>query len=330
MNQSGDNNGDNMAQQHIDSDTLNLYIKTSMYSASCMDDQVYHRVLDHLATCEECRGQASVISLIHDQGHDIRQSSELTEEQHRLIGDYLDGYLTAEEEIEARALIGEQPAAMHTALHYQSHSDEMRAHVTADNDTQNETSVATEPLETSSEQKPLTWIRQLFDFQTPMLYTMATTAVFFIAVMILTQFPGMADHRTVIARYQDDATLRFTDESKLPGIGFFTQSTDTAIPFEDIDIELVSEDSIKISWPEIEGAELYKIRIQVFNQGNKALLNEQTTQASHATFNLASAHDDSGNKRYEWVLYGNTADERMFYASGGFVIATVEKEDTSW
>ena len=161
-----------------------------------------------------------------------------------------------------------------------------------------------------------------------MVYTMAATAVVFIAVLFLAQSPILQQNQVTVASFQDDPTIQFTAKNKLPGVGFFTQSGNTSKPFEDIRIELVSENTLKISWPEVDGAELYKMRIQVFNQGKKTVLKENSTQVNYTTFLIQPEHQaDKANKRYEWVLYGNTADDRMFYASGGFVISRYEAKN---
>jgi len=318
--------GSNMTQ-HIDNDTLNRYIQTSLYSDGFMDSSQYHDVLDHLATCNECRDQASVMTLLHQDSQIINQPSSLDEKQQQLICDYLDGHLSAGDEQKAKDLINTQPDAMRSALHYQSHIEEMNQQVSVEEKSVKSASVSS-----------LSWIGQLFNFQSPMLYTITATAALFIAVLSMTQIIEFDQNQTMIASYQDNPTLQFTDTNSLPGIGFFTQSTNTSIPFDDIKIELLEQNVIKMSWPEIKGAEQYKIRIQVFNKGNKTLLKEQETETNHTTFQLTpkpienqqQLSDNEENKRYEWVLYGNTIDKRMFYASGGFVVATVETDDTSW
>ena len=317
--------------QHIDNDTLDSFIRTSLYTDGFMDSAQYHAVLDHLATCSECRDQASVITSLHQDSQNINQTSSLDDSQQQLICDYLDGHLTASEQQQAKDLIDNQPDAMRAALHYQQHIEEMNLPVSE----QSETVEAAVKTESGS---PLSWLARLFNFESPMIYTMGVTAALFVAVISMFQLIESEQKQTMIASYQDNPTLQFTDNNKLPGIGFFTQSTNTSIPFDNIKIELLEKNIIKMSWPEINGAQQYKIRIQVFNHGNKTLLKEQETKSNHTTFQLApmpienqqQLSDNDSNKRYEWVLYGNTIDDRMFYASGGFVVATIETEDTSW
>lgn len=327
-------------QNHIHYDTLNLFARTAALAdyadatSTGMSSSSYQEVLDHLANCEECRNQVSMISALQDRWPDISQQSALSDEENQLICDYIDGSLQPEEAQAVKQLIDTRPDAMKAALHYQSHSDQMQATLTRNDDAPERV----QPVTIDSDSMPSSFrhsISQLFRFRSPMIYTMALTASIFAAIMVVLQLPVMQQDRVMIASYQDNPTIQFTDQNKLPGIGFFSQSASDSQPFEDITIELIAENMIKISWPEVAGATLYKLRIQVFNQGKKTILKENSTQANHTTFQLEpgtlNTADKSGhNKRYEWVLYGNTRDDRVFYASGGFVISRVDTEADSW
>ena len=327
-------------QNHIHYDTLKLFARTAALAdyedatGIGMSSSSYQEVLDHLANCEECRNQVSMISALQDRWPDISQQSELSDEENQLICDYIDGSLQHEEAQAVKQLIDTRPDAMKAALHYQSHSDQMQATLTRNADA----CERVQPVTIDSESTPSSFrhsISQLFRFRSPMIYTMALTASLFAAILVLLQLPVMQQDRIMIASYQDNPTIQFTDQNKLPGIGFFSQSGSDSKPFEDITIELIAENTIKISWPEVTGATLYKLRIQVFNQGKKTVLKENSTRANHTTFQLEPGKlnmaDKSGhNKRYEWVLYGNTEDDRVFYASGGFVVSRVDTEVDRW
>ncbi len=336
-----------MIRQHIDNDTLGLFVRTTALSddviadGSSMDNDVYGKVLDHLASCEECRDQVAIISTLQEEWCQLRHRSSLTDNQQQMICDYIDGRLPADDAEKAKALINEQPDAMKAALHYQSHVTSKEVRLVREAGDSRIESVDSENHPVAHRQNTyfpdmLSSVNRLFTMRAPMVYTMTATAALFIALVFLAQSPELQREQTMIASYQDNPTIKFTASNKLPGVGFFTQSGSTSKPFEDIRIELISENTIKISWPEVEGAELYKMRIQVFNQGKKTTLKERSTQTNHTTFLLdpEPARQDSGpGRRYEWVLYGNTADDRMFYASGGFVISKTGAEseaDNAW
>lgn len=328
-----------MTQQHIDNDTLGLFVKTTSRSNAAtadvdiMSSPLYENTLDHLAGCKECRDQVTIITTLQNEWSQLRHQSSLTEDQQQMICDYIDGLLQTDESEKAKALIKNKPDAMKAALHYQSHVESMEAHLSRSDRVSRKGRVYQEDLSAQHTQGAFftglfSFASQFFSIRSPMVYTMTATAAVFIAAFFLTQSPELKPNQTVIALYQDNPTIQFTAKNKLPGVGFFTQSGNTSKPFEDIRIELISEDTIKISWPEVDGAELYKMRIQVFNQGKKTILKESSTQTNYTTFLMEPERQIARyNQRYEWVLYGNTTDDRMFYASGGFVISKTHADN---
>ncbi|MBE9560013.1 MAG: hypothetical protein IMF15_04450 [Proteobacteria bacterium] len=325
-----------MTQQHIDNDTLSLFVKTTGTSAASLPDAVeissasYDEILDHLASCAECRDQVSIITTLQEEWSQLRFQSSLTEDQQQMICDYIDGMLDTHDAKKVRVLIEEQPDAMKAALHYQGHVELMAGELPRKEPVHQTVDAAQRSQRSFFSGLP-TFASQFFAMRSPMIYTMAATAAVFVAVLLLLQAPTIQRSQTVIASFQDDPTIQFTAKNKLPGVGFFTQSGNTSKPFDDVHIELISEDMIKITWPKVEGAELYKMRIQVFNQGKKTVLRESSSQINHTTFLLEPQSQAAGaNKRYEWVLYGNTADDRMFYASGGFVISEQNRDYDTW
>lgn len=322
-----------MTQQHIDNDTLDLFVKTrscsdaSTAGSSRLSSALYDEILDHLASCEACRDQVTIITTLQNQWSQLSHQSSLTEDQQQMICDYLDGLLQTDEAEKAKVLINNQPDAMKAALHYQSHVDSMAAQLSRKQGT-HQADHSTRHAQGTFFTNLLSYASQFFSIRLPMVYTITATVALFTAVFFLALSPALQRNQTVIAAYQDNPTIQFTAKNKLPGIGFFSQSGNTSKPFEDIRIELVSMNTVKISWPEVDGAELYKMRIQVFNQGKKTVLIESATQTNQATFQMEGEPQlINHNRRYEWVLYGNTTDDRMFYASGGFVISKTRAED---
>ncbi len=330
-----------MTQQHIDNDTLDLFVKTRSCSdtftagSSRLSSALYENILDHLASCEKCRDQITIINALQNEWSQLSHQSSLTEDQQQMICDYLDGLLQTDEAEKAKVLINNQPDAMKAALHYQSHVDSMGAHLSRKVSRKVSRKQGAHQAEHSTRHTQGTFFTdlwsyasQFFSIRLPVVYTITATVALFIAVFFLTLSPALQRNQTVIAAYQDNPTIQFTAKNKLPGVGFFSQSGNTSKPFEDIRVELVAMNTVKISWPEVDGAELYKMRIQVFNQGKKTLLKESSTQTNHTTFQMEGEPQlINHNRRYEWVLYGNTADDRMFYASGGFVISKTRAEN---
>lgn len=326
-----------MTEQHIDNGMLAMFVKMTSPTdddrpdAGTMNSRQYDEVLDHLAGCEECRDQVTVINTLSSHWPDIQYQSMLTDEQQQMICEYIDGVLAAEDSTKIKALIESNDDAMKAALHYQSHVESMAMHLSAEDISTPEVTIQRkiEPFNVSFLAKTLSLIDQFFNIKSPLVYTMTATAALFVAVTLLVNIPDIKQQQSMIVSYQDNPTIQFTEKNKLPGIGFFTNSANRSKPFASINIELISENTIKITWPEVDGVELYNMRIQVFNQGKKIVLKETSTQNNHAIFKLKPEKKQADNndsqagnnhkKRYEWILYGSTTDERMFYASGGFI-----------
>lgn len=328
--------GNNM-KQHLDYNTLSMYVNTvSQYDKASpetigMDSKQYHEVLDHLACCSECREQVNAISTLHKGRGDILYQSCLTSEQQKMICDYIDGKLQEDESEKIRSLIENNADAMKSALHYQSHAESMASHFSAGKALEKEPLDSTNIRKTENSiiDRTASLVNTFFSIKLPLVYTMTATAALLAAIILIVNSPELERGQIMIASYQDNPVIQFTDKRKKPGIGFFTQSGSSSKPFEGIQVELVSKNTIKISWPHVDGAELYKMRIQVFNQGENSILKETATEDNHAVFNLIPAvqqvdnNDKTAayhNKRYEWILYGNTTNDKMFYATGGFII----------
>lgn len=334
------NKGKIMTQQHIDNDMLDEFVKTMLRVENAtadtgnMNGVSYNDILDHLADCKVCRDQVSIISRLQNDWPQLHFQSSLTDDQQQMICDYIDGLLQVENAEKIKTLINDDPEAMKAALHYQGHVTSMQAELSREGRTLRQDNVAelAHVIPGSKNTKftdLLASVSQFFSIRIPMVYAMTATAAIFIVALLLIQFQELQSNQINIAAYQDNPTIQFTAKNKLPGVGFFAQSGNISKPFKDIRIELISANTIKISWPEVDGTALYKMRIQVFNQGRKTVLKEKSTQNNYTTFQLESEPQTfNANKRYEWVLYGNTTDDRMFYASGGFVISKADAD--SW
>ncbi len=324
-----------MNTQHIDHNSLSGFARIPPADLAKANNE-YNDLLDHLANCQDCREQLTAMRALYDNAAVINEQSTLTPEQHAMICQYIEGRLSAEDITTVKQLIENNTDAMKAALHYQCHAESLRTDLASDS-----SMAPTDNMNASSESmtlksKLISLFEQLFVVDSPFAATIAVTATIFIALLMIINVTSFNTNQTMIASYQDDPTIQFTETSKLPGIGFFSGDSKTTKPFDNISIELVAENTIKISWPQVEDAIVYKMRIQVFNQGRKTVLKEKTTENNYATFKLDidnkltendSTTDNATNgtnihhnKRYEWILYGNTKNERMFYASGGFII----------
>ena len=79
----------------------------------------------------------------------------------------------------------------------------------------------------------------------------------------------------------------------------------------------MADDRLRLSWPEIPEANDYNLKLQVFRDGETRVLTRQTLNSTLVEVQL---DEPLTQHRYEWILSGNTRDNRSFQANGGFVI----------
>ena len=100
-------------------------------------------------------------------------------------------------------------------------------------------------------------------------------------------------------------------------IGFFSQQNAAAEPFAGMQIEIVDSRRLRFSWPEIESASDYNLKLRVFRDGETRLLARKNLDDTRVELEL---DEDLAQYRYEWVLSGDTLDKRSFQVKGGFVV----------
>ncbi len=250
--------------------------------------------------------------------HAADSSPALSDAEQQQIMDYVDGAGDAQSRAAAAALIQNNPAAQKAALHYASHRAAMSQDVPPQID------AATQPSSSGFSlaqlaHKLLGWL----DNRVPLWAALPATALAAYAVVAsLPLLDNHAPHNLQVASYQDNPVLQFRAPGQLPGIGFFSQADNTTAPYTNIRITAVQDDAtgnsaVQIQWPPIADAVTYSLRLQLFDKGMKKPVGEQRTSANHARFELGKLET---GKRYEWVLTGNTRDNKTFYTTGGFVL----------
>lgn len=313
---------------HPDTDDIQAFLHNS--------ESPEHAALKlHLAGCPACREEAEVLSALanhHACLDDIPGNADkLSEEQHQLITDYIDGKLQADECVAVKALINDNKYAMKSALHYSSHRMAM------DNSLQTHADTAKQRTSSDTQQSPsilseiFSHLSQWLDIRTPVWFTVPATALT-VAVVIFSiqsfdlQHTPDANSQYVVATYQDNPVIQFRSSDILPGIGFFSKANNLSKEYNGVLVRVKNDDNgisgkIKLQWPRIKNAIEYSMRLQVFNQGQKITIGEVTSRAANATFDIDKI---SNNKRYEWVLTGKTSDEKTFYSTGGFVVSEAQ------
>jgi len=278
----------------------------------------------HLAQCSQCRTEvegliglqkitelsASNVSTSDASGNDV-----LTEQEHQLIVDYVDGRLSEVEFQQQEEFLHANPAAMKAALHYASHKSAMDRSMMDKSAHLNSSAQFNNGLWSGF----LTKFKSMANLQTPVWLTVPVTAVL-VALLSINLFnqPVTDQHLLSIANYQDNANMQFRSKDQIPGIGFFAKSTQLSKSYAGVSVSISEEKHFTLQWPSVANAIKYKIRLQMFNEGNKVVLGEVTTEKNSA---VITVDVDSIVHRYEWVLSGETSDARVFFANGGFVIS---------
>lgn len=284
----------------------------------------------HLAACGECRSQVGALSTLRDNFADMNvelygqateggtELAEVLEQQ--LIEHYVDDQLQGEEKQRIAALLQKDPQALKAALHYASHSSSMQRElpefnkVTITDQTKADQTGLRQGQNRSGKPALTSRLKDWFYMQTRVWITVPITAAAAATLAILL-IP--ASGVLTIASYQDNPVIQFEQKNQLPGIGFFSAARKTVEPFGKVKIELLGKGAIALSWVAVEGAESYTVRLQMFANGQKISVGENTTTATRIEFEGMKFEFDH---RYEWVLSGKTADAKTFHTSGGFVI----------
>jgi hypothetical protein len=144
-------------------------------------------------------------------------------------------------------------------------------------------------------------------------------ATIVLAVFLLPQIlPFSHTNLNVIAVYQDDPVVTFTDEQATTGIGFFNASKQITAQYNGIKIVANTEDAIQLEWPPVVDAEYYVIRlfkVQTLPQQDMVSLKTSDNVAQFDRLALTPG------RRYGWELSGATHDGRFFKSKGGFVVS---------
>jgi len=275
----------------------------------------------HLAQCSQCRALVEGImglQLMSQQPISLQKEEDLlTDHEHQLIADYVDGRLSGAEHQQQKEFIHSNSSALKASLHYASHKSAMdKASLESGSDSSLVTGMATNSNHLWSRlQKKM---KALVTFDAPVWLTVPVTAAL-VAILSVNLFDYSAPVPAgyTIASYQDHAIIQFRPKDHLPGIGFFANSAQFSEVYDTLKVTVSDDGRFTIQWPPVARAIKYNLRLQMFDQGNKVVLGQVTTEKTSA---VIAAQQHGIYHRYEWVLSGETSDNRVFLATGGFVI----------
>lgn len=295
------------------------------YLNNCSSEQ-YSGLRLHLAQCSQCRSLTEALMALQQNSQQAMsedaEQDVLTEHEHQQIADYIDGRLSDAEHQQQKDFIHSTPLALKAALHYASHKSAMdKAELVSSADT----SLASSPYTGISGlgYAVLQKIKAFTAFEAPVWLTVPVTAALVALLSInLLELPAPQQASYKIASYQDNAVIQYGPKNHLPGIGFFAKSAQLSEAYDNLKVSVSEDARFTLRWPAVARAVKYTMRLQMFHQGNKMVLGEVTTKQPFA---VISTRLEDIYHRYEWVLSGETSDNRVFLANGGFVIENLDK-----
>ncbi len=298
-------------QSHPDHETLLAYLHEP-------GREQYADIALHLAQCQSCREQLQTTTWLKSAYPQL-EITPIDEHQQQQVDDFVYGRHAPAAQERLRQAIKDDAVALKSALHsltgQQGAEQRGIAPVLAN----------TRSTQTAGAAQPGHWLNSLWQwFNTPSTtwITASVTAGITMAVVLVVLQAELAPNSERaglnLAAYQDDATIYFTATDRaMPGIGFFNTAGLKQQPYAHPEISLLNQNELRLQWPSVARAQLYRLQVYRFDQGERQLLHELQTESNNASIKLAEAPVTG---RYEWVLSGATGDQQSFSTRGGFVI----------
>lgn len=265
------------------------------------EDATFKTLSLHLALCQNCRNQMHALSKLQETLKEIATETAILVDETSLAEDNI---------------LEQEPQSLKAALHFATHSaamDRALNEETEERSPEKQRHEQTSPPFSFAEMVQ-GWLR----LRTPFWVTAPAAAFVAIVLIFFVSSPFSPDaEKLTIAPYQDNAVITFQEKTQRPGMGFFDKARTSVQTFDDIRVVLVEKTGIVLSWPPVENAMNYTLRLQMIRDGKKKTVEEITTHETEAVFQKEALEK---NTRYEWRLSGKTQDEKTFQASGGFVV----------
>ena len=298
-----------MNTKHPESEDLNDYLQQPQA-------QQFSALRLHLASCGECRTQLEVLSSLR-QNYPLLQTVSIDEIQQQEIEDVVNGAGdVSTDNNSALEKIKNNSATLKAALHFASHSAAMSEVIQSEAQQH-----ADQPQKISVESGLKSLLTRLFEYQSPVWIPASISAALVMALAVLiiplVDSPDKVLADQSIVQYQDNPQIHFRSQDALPGIGFFSRAEEESQPYDGLRVSYIRPGIISLTWPKVDNAKQYKLRLQVIAQGKKNTLAEISTELNQTEIKLNVADI---NHRYEWTLSGSTRDGKTFITTGGFVI----------
>lgn len=293
----------NTPSPHPADDLLSAYIQ--------QPDMAHPSISLHIASCSECRTQVALMSALRSRVTDIPEH-RIEPSQQQITDEYLYSSSSPERKHQLQQQIKNDPTLLHSALH----------------------SLTEMPAETIQHEaipvQPSWLINKLRVSIESCLWQYKSSWLAIPASVILTVFitlwlmPQQDQDRVTIAAYQDSNVVRFVDNNKMPGIGFFSSATQHTKPYQNIRFSLVDNQRLKLEWLPILRATSYDLTLYRFQQGKREFFLKTTTTELTTVIKVAQS---DYNQRLEWTLTGQTEDQKTFITTGGFILHTAPQAE---
>ena len=280
----------------------------------------YASVALHLVSCQQCRSQVAAYkkTLSHLKENPTILSSTLDEQQHHLneiqIAQYVDKTINEEAYQSLKQHVDSCNACLKAALTYASHSQPVKSSDTATlGDAEGSLSGWFGKLKDK--------INDSFSAVMAVPVTAAVTAAVTLAIL-----PGISNRSDIeapiVASYQDSPYMTFSSsDASHSGIGFFGEAAEEKKAFTGMQISITTEKSYLFTWPSVEHATHYELTLYTIEDEARQMV----AQVDAGNDNRAVVSESlMYGKRYEWVLRGDTADNRQFSTRGGFVLSQTD------
>ena len=228
------------------------------------------------------------------------------EQQQQIVNDFIYGELPENKKDTVKSQIKTDRIMLKSALHSLSHQVE------------NETFAGENQLQSSSKEWTLTeWLQNLTaSWLTIPVMAVATIMLTALVFQLFSVLNEQHDEIT-IASFQDNNNIRYLAQNRMPGIGFFTSARQQSEPYQNIQISLNDNRLLQLEWQTVKNAQDYNLKLSSYSKGNKSVREKITTLHTQTTIKLTDA---DFNRRFEWILSGDTSDGKTFITSGGFVL----------
>ena len=291
----------------------------------------HSNVRRHLMACDQCRQQVDKFGQLElDIKHHVPRFTvepATVENTGQMIEHFVDQQLDDEQNQLIQHRINSDPSALKSALHYAVHSAAMHRSL----DALKNKPLTTGTSSTTSRQGLIhRWLRQMKQsLQSPMpTWALAPASIAIAAIVSLALISHSVNHQPAaqIAAYQDDPQITFERAGMPSGsIGFFHDAQSSSKPFAGIKIAVnqapgengeVGNQQLVFEWPMIEAATDYQLSIYTYQNNDRQLLAQQSSDKSQLIFtdlNLAN------RQHYQWELSGITKNGLKFKTTGDFV-----------